>query len=119
MVRIILMAAALSFTTVGYGAEPKPKASPAQKGKPSPVSDAKRNLMNTKRALKTAVDLCSNPGKCEPGSRNADREYMSLLEGADRNFIEACLACSTSERCDAERDRIRDGKRSQGTAPCD
>ena len=83
------------------------------------VSEAKRTLMNAKRALKTAVDLCGNPGKCEQGSRNADREYMSLLEGADRSFIEACLACSTSERCEAERDRIRDGKRSQGTAPCD
>ncbi len=119
MLRIMVLAAALSFTTVANGAEPKPKASPASKGKASPMSETKRSLMNAKLALKTAVDLCSNPGKCEQGSRNADREYMSLLEGADRSFIEACLACSTSERCEAERDRIRDGKHSQGTAPCD
>src|SRR6266568_8258607 len=119
MLRIMVLAAALSFTTVATGAEPKPKASPTSKGKASTVTAAKRSLLNAKRALKTAVDLCGNPGKCEQGSRNADREYISLLENADRNFIEACLACSTSERCDAERDRIRDGKRSMGTAPCD
>ena len=119
MVRMMVLAAALSFTTVAIGAEPKPKASPAQKGKTGTMTEAQRVLLNAKRTLKTAVDLCSNPGKCEQGSRNADREYINMLEGADRSFIEACLACSTSERCDAERDRIRDGKHSSGTAPCD
>ncbi len=119
MVRIMVLAAALSLVTAASGAEPKPKASPAQKGKASSLSEAQRTLMNAKRALKTAVDLCSNPGKCEQGSRNADREYISLLEGADRSFIEACLACSTAEKCDAERDRIREGKHSTGTRPCE
>jgi hypothetical protein len=116
MIRVIALAAALSLATTASAATSKSKSSPAQKGT---MTEAKRALMNAKRALKTAVDLCSNPGKCEHGSRNADREYISMLESADRNFIEACLACSTPERCDSERDRIKDGKRSQGTVPCD
>ena len=118
MVRIVVLAVALSLASAAHGAEPK--ASPAQKGKTAgkPTS-AQRDLMNAKRTLKTAVDLCSVPGKCESGSSNADREFINMLESADRSFIEACLACSTAEKCDAERDRIRDGKRSPGTAPCE
>jgi hypothetical protein len=115
MIRIVVLAAALSLATGASAAQSKPKASTTQKG----TTDAKRSLMNAKRALKTAVDLCSAPGRCEQGSAHADREYMSMLEGADRSFIEACLACSTPEKCDAERDRIRDGKRSSGSAPCE
>ncbi|HEX9108103.1 MAG TPA: hypothetical protein VF832_12760 [Longimicrobiales bacterium] len=122
MIRVIIVAIGLSFATSARAAEPKPKAGTSQKAKPGkagPLSEAKRNLFNAKRALVTAVALCSAPGKCEQGARNADREYITMLEGADRNFIEACLACSTSEKCDAERDRIKDGKRSPGTIPCD
>jgi hypothetical protein len=114
MVRIIFLGLALSLATVASGATPSSNA----KGKAASLSEAKRALFNAKRALKTAVDLCSAPGKCEQGS-GANREYISILEGADRNFIEACLACSTAEKCDAERDRIRDGKRSSGIAPCE
>jgi hypothetical protein len=121
MIRVIIVAVALSLATSARAAEPKPKASTSQKakGKAGSLSEAQRTLFNAKRALVTAVALCSAPGKCEQGSRNADREYISMLEGADRNFIEACLACSTSEKCDAERDRIKDGKRSPGTTPCE
>jgi hypothetical protein len=122
MVRIFVLAAVLSFATAAHGAESKPKSTSTQKGKTGTAgkpSDAQRDLMNAKRTLKTAVDLCSVPGKCEQGSSNADREFMSMLEGADRSFIEACMACSTAEKCDAERDRIRAGKRSAGWAPCE
>ena len=115
MVRIIVLGLALSLATTANGAAPSSKA----KGKAGSPSEAQRVLFNAKRALKTAVDLCSVPGKCEQGSPSANREYIAILEGADRNFIEACLACSTAEKCDAERDRIRDGKHSQGLAPCD
>jgi hypothetical protein len=115
MLRIIVLGLALSLATAAKGTDPSSKG----KGKAGSPSEAKRVLFNAKRALKTAVDLCSVPGKCEQGSSNVDREFIAILEGADRNFIEACLACSTAEKCDAERDRIRDGKRSPGTAPCE
>jgi hypothetical protein len=121
MVRIVVMAAVLSLATGAYGAESKPKSTSTQKGKSGTpkATDAQRDLMNAKRTLKTAVELCSVPGKCEPGASNADRETISLLENADRGFIEACMSCSTAEKCDAERDRIRAGKRSAGYAPCE
>jgi hypothetical protein len=120
MVRILVLALALSLGPAAHAAEPKPKATVAQKSKTgAKPSNVQRELMNAKRTLKTAVDLCGVPGKCESGSSNADREFINMLESADRSFIEACLACSTAEKCDAERDRIRAGKRSQGYAPCE
>jgi hypothetical protein len=118
MVRLIAVVAALSLTAGAHAAEPKRAAAPAKKGSGG-LSEAKRAVFNAKRALKTAVDLCDVPARCDPGSRNANKEYIQMLADADRNFIEACLACSTAEKCDAERDRIRAGKRSPGTAPCD
>ncbi len=121
MVRIVVIAAVLSLATGTYAAETKPKPTSTQKGKSGTpkASEAQRDLMNAKRMLKTAVDLCTVPGKCDSGASNADRETISMLENADRSFIEACMACSTAEKCDAERDRIRAGKRSSGYAPCE
>jgi hypothetical protein len=118
MLRVIALVAALCVAGGVHAAEPKRPAAPAKKGSGA-TPEAKRAVMNAKRALKTAVDLCDVPGKCDPSSRTANKEYIQILADADRNFIEACLACSTVEKCDAERDRMRGGKRSPGPTPCD
>jgi hypothetical protein len=110
--------AGLLLLSAALAADAKPK-SPAGAPPPAaPSKDPKVGLAKAKQALTVAVRLCDVPGRCEAGSRGADAEYVSMLQNAERNFMTACEQCSTAERCDQERERIRSGKRSPDDSPC-
>lgn len=56
-----------------------------------------------------AMDTCDKPERCEP----------SLRDDAERRFLDACRACATAEKCEADRDVIRAGNGNRRVTPCD
>lgn len=123
---LALPAAAATLDKDADGGTSAPSAgSPARKGgkQAAPKSDSKsavrERLLVAKRRLVTAVGACEGSGVCDPKSPSRDTHLIALLEDADHQFMEACEACSTAEKCGRERERMRDGKNSLGVRPCD
>jgi hypothetical protein len=116
---VIVLSLLPSAATAADGFAKKNPPPPAKAAPPAKPPEPKETVAKTKRAFRIAVELCGTKNRCDPASRTADREYASMLTESERTFMTACEACSTAEKCDAERQRIRDGKRSAGSAPCE
>ena len=75
-------------------------------------------LRQSKNSFMTAVGACERPGLCDPDSKTSDRDTTRLLLNSEDRFMSLCQLCATRDDCEAERVRIRSGKRSRGVAPC-
>lgn len=122
-----ILVAALCIASVAHAAErtqqPKKKSAEttqksAAPSKAAPSKEVLSDLKSTKQAYAAAVGACARPDVCVSGSRSANRELIDLLTSAQENFMTACKACSTDEKCEKESQRIYDGKQSLGLAPC-
>ncbi|HSN93316.1 MAG TPA: hypothetical protein VLS93_18945, partial [Anaeromyxobacteraceae bacterium] len=69
----------------------------AAAGKPSP--EQLSAVARTKSIFVFAVESCDRPDRCD----------ASLRDDAERRFLDACRVCAPPERCEAERDAIRQG----------
>jgi hypothetical protein len=114
MRHVVVLVGTLAFVSHAWATDPKAKNKPKNS-----AADPKAAVVVAKRAFRTAVQLCDVPGRCEMGSRSVQSEYLTMLQDTEKGFLQACERCSTSERCEAERQRIRDGKRSMGATPCE
>ncbi len=121
------LVAALCLVSVAYAADKKPtkkdtattqKDAGTAKKAPTLSKELSQELKTTKQAFMAAVGSCARPDLCDPGSRSANRELIDLVTSTEENFVTACRACSTDEKCERERQRIRDGKNSRGLEPC-
>lgn len=119
-----LLIAALVLASVASAADKKPQgkkktSDTAEKQKAPTASPAVlRDLKNAKQAFMAAMGACVRPEQCDPASRSANREAVDLVTSTEETFMVACKACAPEEKCEAERQRIRDGKQSRGYAPC-
>ncbi len=119
--RRTIAVALLAFATIAGAGDQKPARQKGDQPKqqPAPIDPGiGRSLKLAKAKLTAAAGACASPAECDPASRAANRDAIALLEEAEKGFMAACQACSTEEKCDAERARIRDGRRSPGLAPC-
>ena len=107
-----LLSAASSSRGAGSSTPPEGAAlSPKTRAVSSELKVAKGSLM-------AAVGACNRPDSCDPMAKNHDREATRMLLQAEDRFMSLCETCSTHDLCDAERAKMRDGKRSHGVAPC-
>jgi hypothetical protein len=113
MKRIVIAAVAVALSTAAMASE-KTRA-PTSKPKQPSMSE----LEQAKAAYRAAVGACARPDTCDPTASSANRDAVALLKDTEKQFMTACTACASEERCESERQRIRDGKRSVGRAPCD
>jgi hypothetical protein len=76
----------------------------------SGVSPAARSLARrTKSVFVYAAESCERaPNTCD----------ATLRDDAEKRFLEACGACNTSQRCEAERDAVRAGTTRASQDPC-
>lgn len=77
---------------------PEPTASQAQLAE---VFRAKTNLL-------FAVESCERPDRCD----------KQLRAESEERFMKACLECAPQERCEADRQTIRDGNGKRTYNPC-
>lgn len=88
------------------------KASPATKGGSvagSPADQAQvAEVFRAKTNLLFAVEACDRPERC-------DKVFRSEAEA---RFMKACLECAPEERCEADRQTIRDGNGKRSYNPC-
>lgn len=70
---------------------------------------ARVRVRRTKSVFMYASESCERAGnRCDP----------TLRDDAELRFMEACGACTTSSRCEAERDAIRGGTARSSSDPC-
>jgi hypothetical protein len=56
-----------------------------------------------------AVESCTEaPARCD----------AALRDDAERRFMDACNVCAPADRCEAERDAIKDGSAKRTSNPC-
>jgi hypothetical protein len=137
MVRAVLLVLAVALTRPTLAAENVPaktagtkarveKGKPAKAGEKSPAttapgSDAKKPaaaitatpaqlsaVMRAKRTFLYAADTCSRPEKCDP----------TLRDESKSTFMDACMACTSEELCEQERDAILGGTAKGSKNPC-
>ena len=75
-------------------------------------------LKAAKGSLMAAVGACNRADTCDPMAKNHDRDATRLLLQAEDRFMSLCETCSTHDLCEAERAKMREGKRSRGVLPC-
>jgi len=75
-------------------------------------------LKVAKGSLMSAVGACNRADACDPMAKSHDREATRMLLQAEDRFMSLCETCSTHDLCEAERMKMRDGKRSRGVEPC-
>lgn len=80
------------------GRSAAPAVDPAQLAQ---VFRAKGNFM-------FAVEACERPDRCD----------KQLRAESEEQFVKACLECAPQERCEAERQVIRDGDGKRSYNPC-
>lgn len=90
------------------------KKSPASKGGVDPGKatvnpEDRRAMLRMRSIFVYAADACST------GRELCDRV---LLEDAEQNFVNACRACASVDRCEAERAAIREGRPANATDLC-
>jgi hypothetical protein len=107
----------LFLAGVAVGAEPE-KAPPEGAAMSPKTRRVSSELKVAKNSLMSSVGACERPGTCDPQSKSADREQTRLLLQAEDRFMSVCQLCASREDCDAELQKMRDGKRSRGVAPC-
>jgi hypothetical protein len=96
------------------GAAEKPARAAVQKKetKPAPAVDSKLReaAARTRNTLRRLATVCPDK-KCDPAD-------LELIANAEKRYVEACRACSTEERCEEDRAKIRDNT-SKRFGPCD
>lgn len=93
---------------------PVSKASPASKsaGAEAAKSDGgedRKSMLRLRSVFAYAAEACGE------GRDRCDRD---LLDNSEQNFVYACRACDTVDRCEAERVAIRGGTTSSITDLC-
>lgn len=112
----------------------KKAASPAKSAasKPSPASPASKPSAASKASGGAAANPGLNPAAraemlrrrstfryaAESCADGRDRCNHELLDEAEKTFVNACRACDTVDRCDAERTAIREGGTNVTTKLC-
>ncbi len=89
--------------TAGAGAPEKKKKAESRANAPQLAAVARM-----KSVFMFAVETCERPEKCDQAMR-AD---------AERQFLDACRACASAERCEAERDAIQQSRTTKQSNPC-
>ena len=89
-----------------------------KKKKPNPQVEKKVSFLQAKKAFALAVELCEKPGVTDPKSRDYDEEILTMLEDREGAFMSSCTTCAKTDECEAERDRIKQGRASAGPLPC-
>ena len=89
------------------------KASPSSKGgsaATSPAADPAKvaEVFRAKSNFLFAVDSCERPDRCD----------KALRADAEERFMKGCLECAPQERCEADRQTIRDGNGKRSYNPC-
>jgi hypothetical protein len=55
-----------------------------------------------------AIEACERPDRCD----------TTLRDGAESQFMEACLVCASQEKCDAEKAAVQNGSARNAVNPC-
>lgn len=95
-------ATASRATDAKTAAERKKKG--ATQGNPAQLAAVAR----MKSIFMFAVETCERPEKCDEAMRS----------DAERQFLDACRACASAERCEAERDAIKGARTTKQSNPC-
>ena len=100
------------------GAKEKPgtsKTSPAAKGRAGASSAAPgvdpaqlTEVFRAKTNLLFAVESCERPDRCD----------KALRADSEERFMKACQECAPQERCEADRQTIREGNGKRSYNPC-
>jgi hypothetical protein len=97
----------------GTGTPGKEPDSAARKQSAAPASAknsaARGAMLRLRSTYRYAVESCEQAGKDCDGTLRGD---------AERRFMDACLECTTREKCEAERDVIRTGESKSQTTLC-
>ena len=90
-------------------------ASPAGRSSDAKSKKAKdaavATVVRAKQEFVLRVDACIPAEQC-------NRELEGFINAAEQKFMEACRACATEDRCEAERTNVRSGKAKRRTNPC-
>jgi hypothetical protein len=79
--------------------------------KVTPQSQSVKEVVAVGRAKADFIlirNSCENPKDCDQG----------LLTTAEKGFMEACQVCAPLEKCEADRDAIRNGNGKRSYNPC-
>lgn len=87
---------------------PPDKSGAAEKKDSGVDQQTLRMVMRAKANFTYGVELCERKETCSP----------ELLKTSEKEFLVACEKCATEERCEEERDLIRDGKAERKANPC-
>lgn len=95
-------------------ASPASRASPASKAagaaaNPGLDPAARGNMLRSRSTFRYASESCAD---------GRDRCNRELLDEAEKTFVNACRACDTVDRCEAERASIREGGTNVTTKLC-
>jgi formate-dependent phosphoribosylglycinamide formyltransferase (GAR transformylase) len=112
------MAAAILAAGLGAGGAAL-AAAPKNRPKADEAANRQAVVARAKKAFLASVAACERPGICDPKSPSVNRELLQGLEGAEKGFMQACTACASDERCEAERERIRGGGGRSTRSPCE
>lgn len=95
-------------------ASPASRASPASKAAAAAANPgldpaARVNMLRSRSTFRYASESCAD---------GRDRCNRELLDEAEKTFVNACRACDTVDRCEAERAAIREGGTNVTTKLC-
>lgn len=95
-------------------ASPASRASPASKAagaaaNPGLDPATRGNMLRSRSTFRYASESCAD---------GRDRCNRELLDEAEKTFVNACRACDTVDRCEAERAAIREGGTNVTTKLC-
>lgn len=118
MKRALLVAAVLALAA-GSGGVANAASAPAQKSAPTQKKDASLTkkqqaakergaVSKAKRTFIFSVEQCDRPDNCD----------RSLLADSEEAYVQACGACAPAERCEEDRQKIRDGQGKLSYNPC-
>jgi hypothetical protein len=143
MIRAVCIATALLFAAPALAQDEQPQKTDTTKSKPSSAKDKKgakgkdakpAKPTHTSAAAKTqpataakdpnfaertaakraksvflfAMDACERPERCD----------AALRDDAETQFVAACRACASNDKCEAERVAIREGHATNFADPC-
>lgn len=100
-------AAAAQKAATGDESEAAKRRAAVLKRKEAPKGES-RMLMRSKGNFMFSVEACARPESC-------DRDFLAE---AEQRFMAACQACTTVERCEAERDLVKAGTAKKSVNPC-
>jgi hypothetical protein len=91
------------------GATDAAKKGAAAAKKDDPEAASRASMKRARAVFMFAVDSCQQQAqRCDP----------ALRDDAEARFMDACQACGTTEKCEAERTAIREGTATRTGDPC-